>query len=124
MSTKNKITLFSFMLFLATVCAGLFAQKKHTVQIFSESVSKNIHLQKLDQQNPIEMDTLSAIQDDSDSDSDDLEKVKFDYSQIVHEYISFCFTVYSSYVQPRAIRNHNYTAAPRYILYHSLQIAC
>lgn len=112
------------MLFFATVCAGLFAQKKHTVQVFSESVSKNIHLQKLDQQNPIEMDTLSAIQDDSDSDSDDLEKVKFDYSVIVQEYISYFFNTYSFHVQPLAVHNYNYTTTPRYILYHALQIAC
>ncbi|MDH6250388.1 hypothetical protein M2347_000115 [Chryseobacterium sp. H1D6B] len=121
---KNKIVLFSFLLFFTALCAGLYTHKNNNFQPGSESLTKNKLLQKSDRQSQTELYTLSEIQDNSDSDSEDLEKVKFDYSVIVQEYISYFFNTYSFHVQPLAVHNYNYTTTPRYILYHALQIAC
>jgi hypothetical protein len=121
---KNKIVLFSFLLFFTALCAGLYTHKNNNSQSGSESLTANKLLQKSDHQNQTELYTISDIQDNSDSDSEDLEKVKFDYSVIVQEYISYFFITYSFHAQPLAVHNHNYTTTPRYILYHALQIAC
>lgn len=118
---KNKIVLVSFMLFFTALCAGLFAHTKNISQSRSENISKNKVFQKLDQQNQTEIYSVSDIQDEVDA--NDVEKVQFDYSAIVRVYVNYFFTTYSSYIQPVAVEEQHAITTPRYILYHSLQIA-
>ncbi|UIR55791.1 hypothetical protein LZQ00_16180 [Sphingobacterium sp. SRCM116780] len=118
---KNKIVLFFFLLFSTALCAGLYAHINNSSSSLSKEPTKNKHLQKLDHQSQTELYSLSDVQDDLDS--DDLEKVKFDYAIGVREYISCFFETSFLHTQPLAVPNYNYTSIPRYILYHALQIA-
>jgi len=121
MGMKKRILLFSLLLFLASLCAGFAAHKGGNIQSFSKVFSKNNLVQKTHHKNSTEITSLSDSQDESDF--DDLEKVKYDYTAIVQQYMSFFFSTCSYHTVSVAVRNHTYIAAPRYILYHSLQIA-
>ncbi|WP_353146580.1 hypothetical protein [Chryseobacterium sp.] len=117
---KKRVIFFSFLLFLATLCAGLFAYKGQ-VQSYSGLLSKVHLLQKSDQQTQPELYSFSDTQDAQDS--DDFEKVKFDYSVFTQQWLYYFFEGYSYNPQTAAVQNRVYITAPRYILYHSLQIA-
>ncbi|MDR2238259.1 MAG: hypothetical protein LBE92_19205 [Chryseobacterium sp.] len=118
---KKRVLFFSFVLFFSALCAGLFAHKGK-VQPCSEALSK-IHLlqQKSDQQTQPEIYSVSDVQDSQDS--EDLEKVKLDYSIVAQQWLDFFFNRYTYNTKVAAVQNRVYITAPRYILYHSLQIA-
>ncbi len=118
---KKRVLFFSFVIFFSALCAGLFAHKGKTPS-YSDILS-NIHLlqQKSDQQTQPEMYSFSDVQDVQDS--NDWEKVKFDYSVLAQQWLYYFFADYTFNTQVAAVQNRIYIAAPRYILYHSLQIA-
>ncbi|WP_313004069.1 hypothetical protein [Chryseobacterium gleum] len=118
---KKRVLFFSFVIFFSTLCAGLFAHKGKA-QPYSDILSK-IHLlqQKSDQQTHPEMYSFSDVQDVQDS--NDWEKVKFDYSVLAQQWLYYFFAGYTYSTKVAAVQNRIYITAPRYILYHSLQIA-
>ncbi|WP_126651738.1 hypothetical protein [Chryseobacterium aureum] len=118
---KKRVLFFSFVLFFSALCAGLFAHKGK-VQPYSDVLSK-IHLlqQKSDQQTQPEIYSFSDAQDVQDF--NDWEKVKFDYSILAQQWLSCFFADYTYSTRVAAVQNRTYITAPRYILYHSLQIA-
>lgn len=117
---KKKLILFSFVLFFATLCAGFLVQKGQN-NSSQDTALKNHFLQKSDSSGQTELYNVSEIQDLSDY--NDLEKVKFDYSVLGEQWLSYFFAS-SSFQKPvAAVQNRIYITAPRYILYHSLQIA-
>lgn len=120
MDMKKKIVMFSLVLFFTTLCASLFAHTGNIKSIFDHS-SKHEISQQSNNQTQSEVYAFSDIQDETDF--DDLDKVKFDYSIIAQSYISYFFKTYSFYTQPTSTQNCIYFAVPRYILYHSLQVA-
>ncbi|AZA84645.1 hypothetical protein C1637_07355 [Chryseobacterium lactis] len=118
---KKRVIFFSFVLFFSALCASLFAHK-WKAQPYSDVLSK-IHLlqQKSDEQSQPEMYSFSDAQDLQDS--DDWEKVKFDYSILAQQWFHYFFAANSYSTPVAAVQNRIYITAPRYILYHSLQIA-
>lgn len=118
---KKRVLFFSFVIFFSALCAGLFAHKGKT-QSYSDILSK-IHLlqQKSDQQTQPEIYSFSDAQDVQDS--NDWEKVKFDYSILAQQWFHYFFADYTYNTRVAAVQNRIYITAPRYILYHSLQIA-
>lgn len=117
---KTRVLLFSFVMFFSALCAGLFAGNGKT-QSYLDASSK-IHIVKhADQQGQPE---IYSVSDDQDAqDANDVEKVKFDYSIITQQWLNFFFSGYSYETKAVAIQNRVYITAPRYILYHALQIA-
>ena len=120
MNMKKRIILFSLVVFFTTLCAGLLSYKSN-VHSLSDHSLKSKFLQKSDSEAQFEICTNLDIQDKADS--DELEKAKLDYSVITQEYISCFLKTYSFDIPSVTIHNHNYIAVPRYILYHSLQVA-
>ncbi|WP_284462735.1 hypothetical protein [Chryseobacterium sp.] len=118
---KKRVIFFSFVLFFSALCVSLFAHKGKT-QPYSDVLSK-IHLlqQKSDQQTQPEIYSFSDAQDAQDS--NDWEKVKFDYSILAEQWLNYFFADYSYNTQVAAVQGGTYITAPRYILYHALQIA-
>jgi len=118
---KKRVLFFSFVIFFSALCAGLFAHKGKA-EPYSDILSK-IHLlqQKSDQQTHPEMYSFSDVQDVQDS--NDWEKVKFDYSVLAQQWLYYFFVGYTYSTKVAAVQNRIYITAPRYILYHSLQIA-
>lgn len=117
---KKRVLFFSFLIFFSALCAGL-AHKGKT-QSYSDILSK-IHLlqQKSDQQTQPEIYNFSDVQDVQDS--NDWEKVKFDYSILAQQWLHYFFAGYTYNTRVAAIQSRTYITAPRYILYHCLQIA-
>jgi hypothetical protein len=120
MGMKKRFYIFSLLLFFATFCATLLVQKVHS-NIYPSTSLKNHFLQKSDNNGQVEIYSLSDSQDNSDS--NDFEKVKFDYSILEQEWLMHFFGQSFVHIPLAAIQNHIYISAPRYILYHSLQIA-
>ncbi|AZA77359.1 hypothetical protein EG347_07480 [Chryseobacterium sp. G0186] len=118
---KKRVLFFSFVLFFSALCTGLFVHKGKT-QSYSDVLSK-IHLlqQKSDQQTQPEIYSVSDAQDAQDS--NDWEKVKFDYLILAQQWLNYFFAGYSYNTHVAAVQNGVYITAPRYILYHALQIA-
>nr|WP_315034262.1 hypothetical protein [uncultured Chryseobacterium sp.] len=118
---KKRVIFFSFIVFFSVLCAGIFAHKEKD-KPYSELLSK-VHLlqQKSDQQTQSEMYSFSDAQDVQDT--NDWEKVKFDYSILAQEWLHYFFAGYTYNTRVAAIQNRIYITAPRYILYHALQIA-
>lgn len=118
---KKRVIFFSFVLFFLTLCVGHFTYKAKT-QPYSDLLSK-IHLlqQKSDEQSQPEIYSFSDTQDVQDS--DDWEKVKYDYSILSQQWLHYFFTKYTFNTPVAAVQNRIYITAPRYILYHSLQVA-
>ncbi len=109
------------VLFFSALCAGLLTQKEKT-HSYSEVISKiNFLQQKSDQKTQPEIYSFSDIQDVQDS--NDWEKVKFDYSVLAQQWLHYFFAGYTYNTQVAAVQNSTYITAPRYILYHCLQIA-
>ncbi|THV59889.1 hypothetical protein [Chryseobacterium candidae] len=97
------------------MCAVLLSQKGKT-RSYSEIISKI----NLLQQTQTEIYNFSDIQDVQDS--NDWEKVKFD-SLLAQPWLHYFFAGYTYNTQVAAVQNGDYITAPRYILYHCLQIA-
>lgn len=118
---KKRVIFFSFVLFFSALCVGLLTHTGKT-KSYSDLLSK-IHLlqQKSDQQTQPEMYSFSDAQDVQDS--NDWEKVKFDYSILAQQWLNYFFAKYTFNTPVAAVQNRVYITAPRYILYHSLQIA-
>ncbi|SDJ17108.1 hypothetical protein [Chryseobacterium jejuense] len=118
---KKRVIFFSFVLFFSALCAGLLAHKGKT-EPYSDLLSK-IHLlqQKSDQQTQPEIYSFSDAQDVQDT--NDWEKVKFDYSVLTQQWLYYFFGGYTYNTRVAAVQNRIYITAPRYILYHALQIA-
>lgn len=117
---KNRILLFFFVTFFSALCAGVFAGNGK-IQSYLDAFSKAHFLKHADQQGQPE---IYSVSDDQDAqDSNDFEKVKFDYSIITQQWLNFFFAYYSYNTKPVAVQTGVYITAPRYILYHSLQIA-
>ncbi|UHO39461.1 hypothetical protein H5J24_05010 [Chryseobacterium capnotolerans] len=118
---KKRVIFFSFVLFFSALCAGLLAHKGKT-EPYADLLSK-IHLlqQKSDQQTQPEIYSFSDAQDVQDS--NDWEKVKFDYSILAQQWLHYFFAKYTFNTSVAAVQNRVYITAPRYILYHALQIA-
>jgi hypothetical protein len=116
---KTRILLFSFVLFFSALCAGLFAGNGKT-QSFHDASSKSYLFKHADQQGQPEIYNVS---DQDAPDSGDSEKVKFDYSVITQQWLNFFFSDYSYNTKAAAVQDCVYITTPRYILYHSLQIA-
>jgi hypothetical protein len=120
MGMKKKLILFSFVLFFSTLCASFLAQKGQG-KPFHDDTLKKYFLQESDNGGQTEIYIVSEIQDLSDC--NDLEKVKFDNSILGQTWLS-CFFAESLLHKPvAAVQNRIYITEPRYILYHSLQIA-
>ena len=117
---KNRILLFFFAMFSTALCAGLFAGKEK-VQSYLGEDSKTHFFKHVDQQGQPEIYNVSDDQDTQDS--GDFEKVKFDYAITTQQWLNFFFTDYSYNTHTAAVQNRVHITAPRYILYHSLQIA-
>ncbi|MGG5208270.1 hypothetical protein ACQWU4_04925 [Chryseobacterium sp. MIQD13] len=117
---KNRILLFSFVMFFTALCAGFFAGNGKAQSYLGDS-SKIHFFKHVDQQGQPEIYNVSDDQDAQDS--GDFEKVKFDYAVITQQWLNFFFTDYSYNTQTVAVQSCVYITAPRYILYHSLQIA-
>lgn len=118
---KKRVVFFSFILFFLTLCTSHFVHKAKT-QPYSDLLSK-IHLlqQKSDEHSQPEIYSFSDAQDIQDS--NDWEKVKFDYSILAQQWLHYFFAKYTFTAPVAAVQNRIYITAPRYILYHSLQIA-
>ncbi|MBK1897404.1 hypothetical protein [Chryseobacterium paridis] len=116
---NKKIVLFSFVVFFTTLCAFFYGYRGE-IQSSSESIAKNNLSQKYDHHNSDQGYTLSDNQEEPDL--DDIEKVKFDYSVIVQQWISLFFGTDFHETESLAIHDPVFTTTPRYILYHSLQI--
>lgn len=116
---NKKIVLFSFVLFFTALCTYFYGYRGE-IQSSSNAISKNKISQKSDHQTPDEGYALLDNQDEPDL--NDLEKVKFDYSVIVQQWICLVFGTYSYETKSLAIHDPVYITTPRYILYHSLQI--
>lgn len=118
---KKRVIFFSFVLFFSALCAGLLAHKGKT-ESYSDLLSKIYLLQqKSDQQTQPEIYSFSDAQDVQDS--NDWEKVKFDYSILAQEWLNYFFVKYTFNTLVAAVKNRIYLTEPRYILYHALQIA-
>lgn len=117
---KKRILLFSFIMFFAALCTGLFADQGKT-QSYADASSKAHILKQSDNQTQADIYDLSDDQDTQDS--EDPEKVKFDYSIITQQWLNFFFNGYTYNTKVAAVQNRVYITAPRYILYQSLQIA-
>ena len=117
---KKRFYIYSLLLFFATFCASLLAQKGYS-STYPDKSLKNHFLQKSDNNGQLEIYSLSDSQDNSDS--NDFEKVKFDFCILEQEWLMYFFA--QSYVHKpiAAVQNRIFISAPRYILYHSLQIA-
>lgn len=116
---KTRILLFSFVVFFSALCAGFFAGKGKT-QSFPDTFSKSYLAKHADQQGQPE---IYSVSDQDAQDTGNPEKVKFDYSVITQQWLSFFFSDYSYRTTVVPVQNCVYIPAPRYILYHSLQIA-
>ncbi|AKK71408.1 hypothetical protein HX13_05450 [Chryseobacterium sp. P1-3] len=118
---KKRVLFFSFVIFFSALCTGLFVHKVKA-QPYSDLLSK-IHLlqQKSDQQTQPEIYSFSDGQDVQDS--NDWEKVKFDYSILAQQWLNYFFAKYTFNTPVAVVQNRIYITAPRYILYHALQIA-
>ncbi|AZA90333.1 Uncharacterised protein [Chryseobacterium nakagawai] len=118
---KKRVIFFSFVLFFSALCVGIFTHTGKT-KSYADVLSKiNLLQQKSDQQTQPEIYSFSDAQDVQDS--NDWEKVKFDYSILAQQWINYFFAKYTFETPVAAIQNRVYITAPRYILYHSLQIA-
>ncbi|MDQ1805053.1 hypothetical protein RAH57_13725 [Chryseobacterium sp. CKR4-1] len=117
---KKKLILFSFVLFFVTFCAGFLVQKGQGKSSHDDTL-KSHFLQKSDSSGQTEIYSVSEIQDLSDF--NDLEKVKFDFSILGQTWLSYFFAASLSHKPVAAVQNLIYITEPRYILYHSLQIA-
>lgn len=117
---KKRFLLFSFVLFFATLCAGLLAHKTEVNSYPDTSLKNNFQQQSNHQSHP-EIYNISDLQDSQDA--NDVEKIKFDYSVVEQEWLSYFFSDCSFNIPVAAVQNRIYISAPRYILYHSLQIA-
>ncbi|UWX61085.1 hypothetical protein N0B40_02160 [Chryseobacterium oranimense] len=117
---KNRVLLFLFAMFFTALCAGFFAGKGKTQSYFGED-SKTQLFKHVDQQGQPEIYNVSD--DQGTQDSGDFEKVKFDYAITTQQWLNFFFTSYSYHTPIAAVQNRVHITAPRYILYHSLQIA-
>ncbi|QOW09052.1 hypothetical protein Q73A0000_01160 [Kaistella flava (ex Peng et al. 2021)] len=123
MRLNKRYFLFTFLLFFTALCAGMQAHHNDNVQSFSENISRNSTVQNLDYQSPTGFYVQENTTDDSDSDCEELEIAKFGFSAIIQKYKDSFLRIYFCNTQPIAVHNHNYTAMPRYILYHALKIA-
>lgn len=103
MGMKKKLILFSFVLFFSTLCASFLAQKGQG-KPFHDDTLKKYFLQESDNGGQTEIYIVSEIQDLSDC--NDL----FFAESLLHKPVA-------------AVQNRIYITEPRYILYHSLQIA-
>lgn len=119
MDMSKKIVLFSFVFFFTALCTCFYGYRAE-IQSSSKAISKNKISQKSDHQNPDEGYTLLDNHDEPDL--NDPEKVKFDYSAIVQQWINLFFGSYANETKALVIHDPVYTTTPRYILYHSLQI--
>ncbi|WP_326984580.1 hypothetical protein VUJ46_08630 [Chryseobacterium sp. MYb264] len=117
---KKRFLLFSLVLFFATLCVSFLTQKGHS-NSYPDSSLKNHFLQKSDNNGQTEIYSISEIQESPDG--DDVEKVKFDYSILGQIWLSYFFAESLFHKPVAAVQNRTYISAPRYILYHSLQIA-
>ncbi|WP_076446101.1 hypothetical protein [Chryseobacterium sp. RU37D] len=117
---KKRFLLFSFVLFFATLCAGLLAHEGKSSS-YQDVSFKEHFLQKSNHQDPSEVYAVSDLSDIQDS--NDLEKVKFDYSVLEQEWLKHFFAGFSFKASVTAIQSHVHISTPRYILYHSLQVA-
>lgn len=118
---KKRVIFFSFVLFFSALCVGLFT---HTgkAKSYSDLLSKiQLLQQKSDQQTQPEIYSFSDAQDVQDG--NDWEKIKFDYSILAEQWLNYFFAGYSYNTKVAAVQTGVYITAPRYILYHSLQIA-
>ncbi|WP_027380584.1 hypothetical protein [Chryseobacterium daeguense] len=115
---KKKFFSFSFALILLTLCAGLFA---HEAKINSyQNTSSENGFQQKSHHSP-EVFAVSDLQDVQDC--NDLEKIKFDYSVLEQQWLDFFFAESGFSMPTASVQNLVFISAPRYILYHSLQIA-
>lgn len=119
MVMKKRFFLFSLMLFFAAFCVGILAQKEQNNKLSYDQSLKNHFLQKSD----TNQTDLYSLSDQDDTDSNTIEKVKFDYSILSQKWLSCLFAQSIAYKPIAVIQNRIYLSAPRYILYHSLQIA-
>lgn len=117
---KNRILLFFFAMFFTALCAGFFAGKGKTQSYFGDD-SKTQIFKHVDQQGQPEIYNVSD--DQNPQDSGDFEKVKFDYATTAQQWLNFFFASYSCNTPITAVQNRIHITSPRYILYHSLQIA-
>jgi hypothetical protein len=117
---KNRILLFFFAMFFTALCAGLFAGNGKAQSYLGDS-SKTHFFKHVDPQGQPEIYNVSDDQDAQDTGN--VEKVKFDYAIITQQWLNFFFTSYSYHTKTAAVQNRVHITAPRYILYHSLQIA-
>lgn len=115
---KKRVLFFSFVLFFSALCVGFLTHTGKT-KSYSDLLSK-IHLlqQKSDQQTQPEIYSFSDAQD-----ANDWEKIKFDYSILAEQWLNYFFAGYSYNTKVASVQTGVYITAPRYILYHSLQIA-
>jgi len=116
---KTRILLFSFVLFFSALCAGFFAGKGKA-QSIPDTFSKSYLAKHADQQGQPE---IYSVSDQDAQDSGNPEKIKFDYSVITRQWMNFFFPDYPHNTKAAPVQNFAYITAPRYILYHSLQIA-
>ena len=121
MVMKKRFFLFSLILFFAAFCTSILVQKEQNNKLSHDQSLKNHFLQKSDNNGQLEIYSLSDNQDNSDF--TDFEKIKFDFCILEQDWLMYFFA--QSYVHKpiAAVQNRIFISAPRYILYHSLQIA-
>lgn len=120
---KKVIVLLLSVCFFTTLCAGVLAHtwKSNPFSASSTASVKTDFSQKSDNS---KQPSLSLFSEDQDTqDYNDLEKVKFDYSVLTQEWLHFFFSDSSGMTKVEPVQSRVYILAPRYILYHSLQIA-
>ncbi|MDH6210982.1 hypothetical protein M2254_002566 [Chryseobacterium sp. BIGb0186] len=120
MVMKKRFFLFSLILFFAAFCTSILVQKEQNNKLSHDQSLKNHFLQKSDN---TEQTDLYSWSDQDDTDSNTIEKVKFDYSILSQKWLSCLFAQSFIYTPIAVIQNRIYLSAPRYILYQSLQIA-
>lgn len=117
---KKRFFLFSLILFFAAFCTSILVQKEQNNKLSHDQSLKNHFSQKSDN---TEQTDLYSWSDQDDTDSNTIEKVKFDYSILSQKWLSCLFAQSFTYTPIAVIQNRIYLSAPRYILYQSLQIA-
>ncbi|WP_131828256.1 hypothetical protein [Elizabethkingia occulta] len=108
------------MFFFTMLCSGQV--HKGNALVHFKTSGKNF--QKTDKISQSSFDLYNLSDDDHDESLlDEVEKVKLDLDHVVENWISILYNTFYTSDKPVVAHHHPYIDIPKYILYHSLQIA-
>ncbi|MDR2229459.1 MAG: hypothetical protein LBE39_08305 [Flavobacteriaceae bacterium] len=121
MKSLKKLHLSFFIVFFFTMLCSGQVHKGNALVHFKAS-GKNV--QKTDKISQSSFDLYNLSDDDHDGSLlDEVEKVKLDLDHVVENWISILYNTFYTSDKPVVAHHHPYIDVPKYILYHSLQIA-